>query len=150
MQLGLDPARQTELEKGKKNQTRHCGRYSPAILILFKTEGWSEWVNDWSHRLADWRLPLAHTRSQPRSHPRRITVFWDMASLVLVSVASWCHKICCSCLLIRSTVLYTQIKSCRVEQEEYNEKSKAAVMNFLSSIFLSTVCWLCLLVTLPI
>lgn len=45
MQLGLDPARQTELGKGKK--ARHCVRYNPAILILFKREGWSQRANDW-------------------------------------------------------------------------------------------------------
>lgn len=101
--------------------------------FLRQKVSWSE-LNDWSHRLADRRLLLAYTRSQLRSRSGRITVLWEMASLVLVSVASWCHKIPCSCFLIRPTVLNIQIKNYRLEQEEYNEITKAAALNFLSSI----------------
>lgn len=86
MQLGLDPIRQTEL-RGKKKAATVADIAEQSWSFLRQKVSWSE-LNDWSHRLADWRLLLAYTRSQLRSRSGRITVLWEMASLVLVSVAS--------------------------------------------------------------
>lgn len=71
--------------------------------------------------------------SQLRSQSGSITVLWEMASLVLVSMTSWPHETRCSCFLLRSTVLYTQTKDCRVGKKEYSEITKATsfqVYNF--------------------
>lgn len=63
-----------------------------------------------------------------RSQSGSIMVIWEMASLGLVSMTSRPHETYCSCLLLKSAVLCTQVEDPRVGQKEYNDITKKYYM----------------------